>query len=517
MFRVLFAVVVSAAALGLAGCEPLETELTLNADGSGTLTQRGRLSPSARMMLLQGWRLAQPYRTVLQPEPIKDWNAGNPDAGVKVVVFDAKAEENGQMPFRLEATFESLEKLTACIWGQSLQLGVEEAGGTLKLRCDDPLRFIVNATAMREMRREDRPASARRAVEFQAMMEMLVTGLKGTKVRTVLKLPVPAVGVEGAALSEDRRQVVYEAVVGETLEAVEGWLKTPAMVVTLPAGYAGLRAFAPPAAPTQPNFGPTASAKPAPAAPAKVGEGFSARLNQINWSVNRYIQVEGGGNAEPQRNENLSLSFGLYGPERPNILRQDTHYRHDQTPPHVVTTAKDNEGNDLRPDNRQYIWVHTYGGGFGDTFQRPKDQPFGNVSVNLKTPGKEAKTLAKIEGYVVLTQVAEVGTLEVKPVKENLEKEYVLGAQTIRFLSVKDRTIEYALTVQELPVQVKWLGPDEKVLPTLSQNQSTSQNKTTVTQHFKEPLPENVSAVVTYAAKVEPVKVPFSYENLRLP
>lgn len=512
MHRILWTFVVCVVVGGILGCEPFDTELTLNADGSGKLTQKGTLSPAVRAMLMQGYRLAQPYRNLMQADAGQDWNAGNLDAGVKVVRFDKKIADNGAMALDLEVTFASLEKLGATVWGQSLQLTAVEADGVLKLRCQDPARFAINAIAMREMKREG--ASARRQVEYLAMMDMLVTGLKGLKIRTTLNLPAAAQTAEGGVLSEDKKRVTYEAVLGDTPEGLNEWLGKAPLSVSLPAGFAGLKAFEPPPPPAQPVFGGQQPAAKAPPAPTKVGEGFSMRLSYLSVNTSRSIQMEGD-NREPQRSETLNLNFNLYGPQNPNILQEQ--YRHDRPSLHTVTTAKDDLGNDLRNAD-QRIWMHTYGGTFGQNVHRQPDQPIGNLQLNLKAPGKEAKAIAKLEGYAALSQVTETDTLEVKPVRENLDKEYVLGPQTICFKAIKDRSVEYVLTVQDMQPQIKWMSADGKDLETLtSSNNTDGKGKMTVTQHFKAAVPEGMYAVITYAAKVQQIKVPFTYENLKLP
>lgn len=512
MLRALSAVTACALVGLLLGCEPFDTELTLNADGSGILTQKGTLSPSVRMMLMQGHRLAQPYRTVLQTEDRPDWNAANADAGVKVVRFNTKAADNGAMTIDLEVTFTSLEKLGASVWGQSLQLTAAEADGALKLRIEDPARFAVNAIAMRELKREG--ASARRQVEYQAFMDMLVIGMKGVKIRTLVALPDAAKAVEGATLSDDKKRVTYEAVVGDTPGALNEWLAKPPVTVSLPAGVAGIKAFEPPPPPAQPTWGRQPPAEKAPPPPTKVGEGFSLKMTYLGINTSRSINMNGD-NRTPQRSENLSLNFNLFGPAKPNILQNQNRY--DRPSPHTITVAKDDLGNDLR-NPEQRIWLHTYGGGFGDNVQRQPDQPIGSLQLNLKAPGKDAKTLAKLEGYAVVSQVAEVDTLEVKPIKDNLDKEYVLGPQTILFKSVKDRTVEYVLSVQEMQPQIKWKSADGKDLEVLTTDSTgDGKGKTTFTQHFKNAVPDGICAVITYAAKIESVKVPFNYENLPLP
>jgi hypothetical protein len=511
MVRMLTMLALFAALAALTGCEPFETELTLNADGTGKLTQKGTLTPAARAMLMQGYRLANSYRNILLADAGKDWNGENPNAGVKVLRYEPKVADNGALAFNLEVTFESLEKLGATVWGQALQLGVAEADGALKLSCEDPARFAANATILRDMRREG--VSGRRRIEYQAMMDMLLTSMKGFKLRTVLVLPAAAVSAEGAALSEDRKRVTYELTIGEEPGAVNAWLAKPPATVMLPAGFAGLKPFEPPPPLAQMTFGNPTAAKPKPAVPTKIGEGFSLKPTYLNWSLTRSIQLTGD-DREPQRNEGLNVTLNLYAPENANLLQEQ--YRHDQTSPHAITTAKDDLGNDLRnPDQR--IWLHTYGGTFGQNVRRQPDQPIGSLQLNLKAPGKDAKTLVKVEGYAVLSQIAETDTTEIKPLKENLDKEYVLGPQTIRFTAVRERAVDYILSVREMPPQIKWKGPDGADLTTQHVSSSFTNGKNVTTQHFAAALPDGVYAVITYAAKVEQVKVPFVIENIKLP
>ena len=129
----------------------------------------------------------------------------------------------------VEVTFDSLEKLGATVWGQALQLTAAEADGALKLTCEDPARFAVNATILREMRRDG--VSSRRRVEYQAMIDMLSTGMKGVKLRTVINLPAPALSAEGASLSQDRKRLTYETAIGDEADAVNTWLAKPPAAV----------------------------------------------------------------------------------------------------------------------------------------------------------------------------------------------------------------------------------------------------------------------------------------------
>ena len=519
MLRVPWAVAVCLGVLGLAGCEPFETEVTLNADGSGRVVYKGQLSNGARLMVREGLRRNSPLRAGFGRDAAQEWNATNAAAGVKVVAVEENVDENKRVKLRVEVTFDTLEKLSQTMWGYLLQAGAEEEDGKILLQFDDPMRSAVARLALREFRGEG-SRTGRRQAEYVALIEALAAGFAGQKSRVVLNLPAPALSAEVAALSPDKRTVTMETSVAEGEAGLNAWLARRAPVVTLPGEFAGIKTFGTPASlPDRSSFSRT-TPTPAPAAPvapadgaAKGAEEYRFRLNTLSLMTNRTLNM-GEGDLEPQRSDSFTLQFHLYGPEQANVLRPVT--RGDEASPCIITTAKDSEGNDLRnPDARSYLNLY---GSFGDGYRRGKDQPLGNLQLGLAVPAAGVKSIAKLRGYATLIQVTEEGKLEIKPLKDNLDKEYVLGEQTIKFLSVKGTAIQYVLSIGESPVALKFHNGDGKEVSSSGWSSSGGgEGRTTFTRNTNEAIGDGGYVVVRYPVKTQQIRIPISYDNLQIP
>ena len=100
-------------ALCVSGCDPFETEITLNPDGSGKMVQRCQLSPAAFMFCRDiyvpgeggpGGRI----RLINTEELAKTWSDAHADGPVKIASYSCKRDDNGWRTISCEVTFKDL-------------------------------------------------------------------------------------------------------------------------------------------------------------------------------------------------------------------------------------------------------------------------------------------------------------------------------------------------------------------------------------------------------------------------
>jgi len=499
----------------LTSCATLETELVINADGSGVMMQKADLSPVAYAILLQlkERRPPQPaaFTPVLTEGAAKRWAEANADTGVQVRSFSIKVGEDNSAKVACEIAFADLERFAGSVWGWPLRLGLARTPAGMQLQFSDPARAVMG-TIGGETRLLSRPdpvlEDERRRAEYFAMREMARRISQGLRVRTVVHLPAAAVAAEGAALSGDRRRVILETAAAQDGDMLN-WLHAPPAKVVLAADAITAKSFAVPV-----TISATAALKP-----TTVGAraGFEWRLENAHRSRHSTIDYTRP-EAEPAGGqETFMITIGLFGPEiaevRPLILQGPDNSQ--------VTIARDAEGNDLRREGAGLHFSPFPRGereAAGEGWRR-----LGRVSVPLKAPPGGARILAALEGFVTVRHVEEKATLELRPLKNTIGREHHLGENTLKVVGVEGKRVKYEVILAEgehdlwNALEIRWHGPDGQELQAPGR-ESRGQGRTHICEvNFGQPFPADGYAVVTYPVKVAAIRIPFAFKDVRLP
>ena len=498
--------------LSLAGCDEVETELTLNADGSGTMVQRLKLSPAAYTVAKQSQQMGSGgYYFVLNEEDLQRWRGENHGGAPTVASFSSAVADDGSYTAKYEIAFNHLQELAASTWGWPLQIGLFEADADLELRFDDPVRVVQREAAITELQSLNNPPpeTPEGRGEYAASLEATRQLSKGSRIRTIIRLPAPATGVTGATLSEDKTTATYEAVLGEEDLPFETWLRQPASKVAIPAPALALKPFP---VPIRVGSRTTSSVRLVSVGPES---GYVFKLNHVSIQHNRSMNYE---NERPNRHDSLDINFQFYAPKDAEFLR----IRGDSRRHHVLIEAIDQDGNTLEPRSRRgamHFNVHNY----GRRHRRNPDQPCGDASLQLKLPEKDPTLLKRLRGYVVTDRIAERKNLEVKPLKDNLNKVFDVGEEKLHFTSIEKNQVQYSLTRSNNQssherVRIEYFSAQGVPMGTSGVSSRGSEYAYTCTQRFQgEGFPEDGYVVISYPAKVERIRIPFSFKDVKLP
>ena len=118
--------------LALCGCIKIKDEITLNADGSGTVRIETRSSVPTDLAQGMGMgRLGGAGNSVMYP-PVSEIEARKffPEKDFKITVTQSKAD-NGEVTTIIEAQFKDLNALLASAYGRAHQLSAKIAAGSL--------------------------------------------------------------------------------------------------------------------------------------------------------------------------------------------------------------------------------------------------------------------------------------------------------------------------------------------------------------------------------------------------
>ena len=498
------------------GCDPFETEVTIAPDGSGKMSQRCHLSPVAYVML-RDVRVGSGGRVQLMnsEERAKAWSDAHADGPVKLLSYSCKRDDAGWRKIACEVSFTDLSQLAATEWGWPLQFSASAKDGRTELRFDDPARGVGGTMARREMRPD-------RADETAAMLQMGAALAAGMRVRVTVNLPV-AVAVEGAQLSADGKTVAYDVTIGEGTEKFRAWLDGKPASILLPAD-GPVKPFAQPPAPSTTRPAEPAAAKPAgPKSPPVDTKDFEFRLNSVSVTRQFSYNAERPGE-QPSRHDRINIGFGLYGPVGVDFVYREPGGSRNEPGEDLLSTVKDGDGNDLRTvDTRVSFNLYE------QMPQARRDEPgakaqYGSLNLSLAPPSGGSKMLALVDGYVVAERVAETDKVEVKPLKDSLQRDIETPVGVVRFTEMGERTIKYVVTPTTWDrfrpgktLRLKGVGPDGAAVDLREASRNGDGKKWTITQDADRALPQDVSLVLTYPSKLERVKLPFKLKDIPLP
>lgn len=492
--------------LALGACDPVETELTLNADGSGKLTQQARLSPAARLLLREAFPPeARGYSPILTEEAAKNWSAANPDAGVKVLSFVNRPQPDGSLRIEYEVSFADVSAFAETVWGWPFQIGSAGVPEGVRVQFQDPVRFVTQQAMGR--------VAATNGFEPAAVKELLAALSPGLKLRTRIHLPAPARSVEGAALADNRQELVAEQTALGDGEGLTQWLQRSPATALFPAEAIQFKAFAVPVEMDAERVAPWAK----PVEGGRNEEGFLLQLGTVSASSSRYINYATP-NAEPRVDERVTVNLTLQGPADTRLLTSRPRDGAGQPLP-LLSAVRDGQGNDLRtPDTMLYFYPTQ---GWPLVRARDKGRPLGSAQVTLKLPAGGSRLITVLEGYFAAQQVTEEGRLEIRPLAANLNKAFDLGGCTIQFTAVKGASVEYTVSRKDgkgadWPLDIRGYSADGRELPRATP--PSAEPARASGQHlFGAPLPADGYVVVLYPARVRELRLPFAFKDIRIP
>lgn len=504
----------------LAACEPFETELTINEDGSGKLVQRVVLSPAAQAMLDDPRLTLKGYRPVLTEEEAEVWSSANENGVVKLLKFSSARLPDGWLRIETELIFIDLRALAESVWGYPLQLSVSREGDSVRLSFQEPASTILRACMERQNRAGSGTDAQLTAEQSQAaFLDLLRRAAPELSLRTKVNLPAGGV-VEGGRTDEGGRAVTVE----RRLAAVKEWFSAAPVSVTWANRALKVAPFDVPK--TLLVRRPLATA-----APVLLTEkdGFSCQLQGITYNKNRRLSFRDRDDGEPQGivSQHYDIRISVLGTQDIKAIEQNGFGEHRQ-PAQMLSALTDEQGRDLRtPDtninfslNRSFNYANRYEDYGGH------ENRFGNAGINLGWPDVPPTALKLLEGYVAFLNISDEETLEVRPIKEYLNKDLELPGQTLQFLSVSPEKVEYQIRRSERwgynrMLSIRWFGATgQEVAVNDNPNGSGDQEGVVrYTQNFNKeaPFPVEGYAVVRCPAAVREYRIPFKFSDVKLP
>jgi len=485
----------------------LDTEITLKADGSGTMSQKADLPPSVATMAKELSRGPEGTRFVVTEQANEQWKAAADQTGIRVLSYKATPGDDGSLKLAYELEFARLQDLASSVWAWPLQLRVsKEADGT-SLEFTDPLRFAIsNARGETRVLFNPPERGGPGWDRYVAFLDVVHRASPGMRIRTVVHFPAPVRAVEGAPLSDDKLTCVYETTIGEKGKGLEEWLAGKSVKVALAPDTLAVEPFSPPT---------TAAVSPKAPEPApEENKALEFRVSNISVSTSRSLDYRDP-NAQPQRNESLQINLELFGP--PDV----TFARSSQQEVELFQ-AIDAAGNDLRQqDARLYVSL----GARPPRGREQQQASIGQLTVRLKIPPEGVDRLARLDGQAILPQVAKLGESTVKPIRDNLNTAIPFAGGKITFTKIEERKVSYTIEfIDETAdrqlreqIDVSIMTGEGQRIQTGGRSTSGRENSIDVSLNFDKPLPEDCYAVITWPEEIRKVVIPFLFENLPIP
>lgn len=518
--RIRMAFIVSAALslFALTGCDPFETEITINANGSGRVVQKGRLSPTAHQMLRQyGGPRLRGFRPILTEEAAKKWSESQAQTGLKLTAYSSTTEEDGSLRFSYELSFSDLKEYAGSVWAWPLQLGATETVEGTQLQIDDPVRFTLMSLAASQAATLTPPPKVNEpgGMEYMAFRDAVASLSSGLRVKTVVHLPAAPRRVEEGALARDGQTLACERLIGDGKLPWTEWLMKKPMVAVLPAGALTCKFFtpAPPVGDRPVIMGGTADVGAA--------QGFQFKLTGVNVSRTTNFEVQGA--ERNPRAQGLTITLALACPEA-KLLPISSDTSSAQGLVHMLSAAKDDQGNDLRSVDAALRFYTAQPQYYGRGEMAPnRDRPAGYLTITLKLPAKEVTALSLLEGYVAATQVVEDEKTELKPLRDYLNRDFDTGNETFRFTAIKGTQVETVVTrrtnsYREMGYEFTWYAPDGTELPRGNWNSRGGDGfRTNYQVMFNAPFPEDGGVSFVRPVKLREVHILFSFKDVKLP
>ena len=496
-----------------AGCEPFETEITLNADGSGRMVQKAVITPAVQQLLTSRDTAPQGFQPILTEEAAEEWRKANGQGPVKLEAYSSIVSPDGVRTIQCTVSFTDLSQLAASVWGLPLRLAVAQTPQGPELQLDDPVRgaaLLALPAQARDGEALPQPG-APGYLEFQALANLCGGLGRGLSIRTTLKLSAPAAAVRDAELSADKQAVSARWTIGQDAAAATAWLRGSPAGITL----AGVAVPVFPLA--QPLTGKRALVFDK--REIKPGENYSVRLTYANVSSRRYFSREGddvGGDA--RSSHHLSLNLMLNGPTAASLI--DIRQYENRSARHEITAIKDLDGNDIAGRVNFNFSPQQYYRGGGEA---PREGNIGNGSVTVSLDNPDIKGISLIEGYVTL-HLMEEGRLEIRPLRSHLNETIQVPGSTIVFTEIKDKSVVVTVNNQgrsnrDIYQWLRWYAADGKELtrPGMNSRGTGVNYEYAYTMQFPGGFPADGYAVIQYPSRITEAKLPFTLKDVKFP
>jgi len=512
--RRLFWLIVAAPLL-LPGCLTLDTEITLNEDGSGRMVQKAELSPAVHVTVKEMLRNStrsrnRGYTPILTEQSLEKWRAAHPDDGIEVKQLVRAEGDDGSLTIRCEVTFDSLKQFASSDWGWPLQLAVKDAEQAREIELADPARFLQNLAFGREMMFDDPPdRGSRQWDQYVAYLDVFRRCTPGMHIRTTLHLPAKGVDPRAGKLSDDGRAFVVETRITKGAAELDGWLKGKSSSVTLPAAALKLEPFKAPESLVPAQAQAEEVQKPPPAGDKQ----FEFRLGRVSVNSTRSMD-HGDPDAEPRSNESFNIRLELYGPADARLLEAQQEGE--------LRIAEDVAGNNLK---RERTRLRLSVGSHWRSEAKYEVKPIGRMEVSLSPPEPGVDMLAALEGHMIVPHVLKEDTIEVKPLADNLNRAIKFAWGTITFTEIGKKQVKYEIAFgddapelhlrRELKVDLRTPGGES--LRSGGRSSRWAKDSRFVTNRFNDEIPEGAYATIRYPIEVRKLLLPFLFTNIPIP
>lgn len=497
----------------VAGCDPVETELTVNSDGSGKMHQSVQLTPAALAILQEASALQVGYSPLLTEQAAREWQAAAGQGAVQLDSFSRTELPDGSAKIEVHVSFAGLSQFASSPWGFPLHLEAVQTDAGMKLSVSDPLQYLC-ATVAGNAAQEQMDFQDKATLRRLAVRELLEVLCQELRTRTVVQFAMEPRSVGGATLSADKRQATMERTVGKAPFTWDRYLTAAPLSAVL--GPVIFKPFA---------------ASSSIYSPGKVvyetrdvtkEDGYTLLLSYVDFSTVRSVNFAEGGGALPVSSNRLNFNIQIFAPSNVYSAERGEYGPRTSLQPQALT-IRDGQGNDLKVLDQQ-ISLNSYRRMRGLRFRDGGDEegPFCSPHISLLVPNADLDAISLLEGSVVVP-VMQPGKMDLRPISAWLNRDVEFPFWTLRITSIKEKSVELIVVrtarMNREPVEwMEWKQAEGTPLPQPNWSTSNySDNRMTYRVTFPVDVPQDGCLTVTYPAKIIDMRIPFSFKNITLP